>query len=67
MYTQPGVIPMWNQKFVEGKMFERMACDRCSTAFNFGQSPRATRIPRCPRCGSTGARAVPRPGERSAA
>jgi hypothetical protein len=67
MFTGSNVAPMWNQKFVEGKMFERMACDRCNTAFNFSQSPRVTRIPRCPQCGSTGAHTMPRADDRSAA
>jgi len=44
--------PPWQTKFVEGKMFERMECDRCRARFNFSESPRATRVPRCPACGS---------------
>jgi NAD-dependent SIR2 family protein deacetylase len=46
------IKPRWERKFAEGKMFERMECDRCRAPFNFSQSPRATRIPRCPACGS---------------
>ena len=46
------LTPLWQRKFNEGKMFDRMECDACHAPFNFGQSPRATRIPRCPACGS---------------
>jgi DNA-directed RNA polymerase subunit RPC12/RpoP len=46
---------MWSRKFDEGKMFQRLECDRCAARFNFGDSPRVTRIPRCPACGSTAA------------
>ena len=67
MYERPGSEPGWQRKFAEGKMFERMTCDRCATAFNFMQTPRLTRIPRCPRCGSTGAhRWQPSGGQRAA-
>ena len=47
-----GLKPRWERKFIEGKMFERMECDRCRAPFNFAQHPRATRIARCPACGS---------------
>ncbi|MGI8926688.1 MAG: hypothetical protein ACR2HN_08610 [Tepidiformaceae bacterium] len=45
----------WEAKFAEGKMFQRMECDRCHARFHFSEAPRTTRIPRCPACGSTGA------------
>lgn len=67
MEPRPNVIPMWNQKFIEGKMFERLCCDRCRTPFNFGQSARATRIPHCPRCGSMDAHPANPTDGRSAA
>lgn len=44
----------WIGKYAQGKMFERRACDRCGARFNFGDPPRATRVPRCPVCGSLG-------------
>jgi NAD-dependent SIR2 family protein deacetylase len=44
--------PRWERKFAEGKMFERLECDRCRAKFNFGQSTRVSRVPRCPACGS---------------
>lgn len=44
--------PRWERKFVEGKMFERLECDRCQAKFNFGQTTRASRVPVCPACGS---------------
>jgi hypothetical protein len=44
--------PRWERKFAEGKMFERMECDRCRAAFNFSPSVRVTRVPVCPACGS---------------
>jgi hypothetical protein len=44
--------PEWARKFAEGKMFQRFECERCHARFNFGQSPRVTRVPRCPVCGS---------------
>ena len=36
--------PAWARKFSEGKMFERMECDRCHAPFNFTQQSRVTRI-----------------------
>lgn len=47
--------PLWAAKFAEGKMFVRMECDRCRSWFNFTDSPRSTRVPRCPACGSIAA------------
>ena len=44
--------PRWERKFIEGKMFDRLECDRCRAKFNFGQSTRVSRVPRCPACGS---------------
>ncbi len=44
--------PMWSRKQTEGKMFQKLECDRCGAAFQFADSPRVTRIPRCPACGS---------------
>lgn len=55
MRTAAAPRPMWRRKFEEGKMFERMECDRCGARFNFGSTPRVTRIPRCPACGSMAA------------
>lgn len=52
MPEHPGLVPPWQCKFSEGKMFERMECERCHARYNFGAAPRATRIPRCPACGS---------------
>lgn len=52
MAEQSVLKPAWARKFIEGKMFERMECDRCRAQFNFGQQSRATRIPTCPACGS---------------
>ncbi len=49
--------PMWAGKRAEGKMFQRVACDRCRTVFHFGDSPRVSRTPRCPACGNVGAHA----------
>ncbi len=65
--SHASVLPPWNQKRVEGKMFERMVCDHCAASFNFTESPRMTRIPRCPVCGSTGARRAQAPRGTSAA
>jgi len=48
----PVIKPRWERKFAEGKMFDRMECDRCRAPFNFSPSVRVTRIPRCPACGS---------------
>jgi len=53
METAGETHPTWSRKFEEGKMFQRLECDRCSVRFNFADSPRVTRIPRCPACGST--------------
>jgi NAD-dependent SIR2 family protein deacetylase len=39
-------------KFIQGKMFQRLECDRCHARFNFPDTPRVTRIARCPACGS---------------
>ncbi len=44
--------PGWNVKYLEGKMFQRLECDRCHARFNFADCPRVTRIARCPVCGS---------------
>jgi len=54
MTGDTSLYPAWQRKFTEGKMFQRMECDRCRARFNFGLAPRATRIPRCPACGSYG-------------
>lgn len=43
------------QRLADGKMFQRMECDRCGVTFHFTEAPRATRVPRCPVCGSFGA------------
>lgn len=48
--------PAWSQKSREGKMFTRFECDACAARFNFMETIRATRSPRCPVCGSTSAR-----------
>jgi hypothetical protein len=50
--TGPFHSRRWQRKATEGKMFHRMECDRCRVLFNFGDSPRVTRVPRCPACGS---------------
>lgn len=55
MGEQSILRPAWERKFAEGKMFERMDCSRCGAQFNFAQTPRATRVPRCPACGSLAA------------
>jgi len=47
-----GLVPAWNQKQVEGKMFQRLACVQCGTRFHFTDGPRVTRVPRCPVCGA---------------
>ena len=52
MDTPAGPMPVWSRKYAEGKMFQRLECDRCGVRFNFGDSPRVTRVPRCPACGS---------------
>ena len=44
--------PVWLTKYAEGKMFQRLECNRCAVRFNFGDTARATRVPRCPACGS---------------
>lgn len=49
------IRPAWQRKFAEGKMFQRLECDRCGARFQFGDSPRVTRVPRCPACGSLAA------------
>ncbi len=46
--------PMWARKRDEGKMFQRLECDRCRAHFHFTESPRVTRTPRCPACGNMG-------------
>lgn len=46
------MTPAWKVKFIQGKMFQRMECDRCHARFNFAETPRVTRIARCPACGS---------------
>ena len=50
--SRPFFSPRWERKATEGKMFQRMECDHCHARFNFGDSPRVTRVPRCPSCGS---------------
>jgi DNA-directed RNA polymerase subunit RPC12/RpoP len=45
----------WGRKQAEGKMFERLECNRCGARFLFGERPRVTRIPKCPACGSMAA------------
>jgi hypothetical protein len=55
MENMAGAAPTWSGKFQEGKMFQRLACDRCGARFHFGDSPRVTRVPRCPACGSLAA------------
>ncbi len=55
MAEQRIIRPAWERKFAEGKMFERMDCVRCGARFNFSQTPRVTRVPRCPVCGAFGA------------
>lgn len=50
--AEPTILkPRWERKFIEGKMFERLECDRCQAKFNFSPSVRVTRVPRCPACG----------------
>ena len=55
MDSPTNLTPMWTRKYHEGKMFQRLECDRCRARFNFADSPRVTRIPRCRACGSMGA------------
>lgn len=42
----------WALKVAQGKMFQRLECDRCGGRFQFCEAPRVTRFPRCPWCGS---------------
>lgn len=55
MRETTGLTPAWDTKFREGKMFQRMSCDRCGTRFHFTDGPRVTRFPRCPLCGGMSA------------
>ncbi len=66
MDTAAGPMPAWVQKQAEGKMFQRLECDGCGALFNFGDSPRVTRVPRCPACGSLVAHAQQDRGPRAA-
>ncbi|MCL4230120.1 MAG: hypothetical protein KJ053_00905 [Dehalococcoidia bacterium] len=50
------MVPAWKAKYIQGKMFQRMECERCHARFNFAETPRVTRIARCPACGSLHAR-----------
>ncbi|MCC7366348.1 MAG: hypothetical protein IT303_18475 [Dehalococcoidia bacterium] len=48
----------WGRKRAEGKMFQRFECESCQCRYNFADSPRVTRVPRCPICGSFNGRLI---------
>ena len=50
--TTPGMQPLWSRKHAEGKMAQRRECAQCHACYNFTDTPRMTRVPRCPFCGS---------------
>ena len=52
MSDAQGSQPEWSRKYSEGKMFQRLVCDRCGTLFHFADAPRATRTPHYPACGN---------------
>jgi len=66
METHADSKPVWSRKHAEGKMFQRLECERCGARFNFGDSPRVTRVPRCPACGSLAAHPQEHDGPRAA-